>query len=480
MKKQLTYTSALLAVTLASVTGVVVTNNTNANSGENESVSPQITNTISENLTRKFDDKNEMVYVTAGANGAVKNTFIGSTLYDGKEALPFDMKVTYYLDGKEVSAKDLAGKSGRVKIIYSYQSKATYGGKYVPFMAITELGLDGEKFDNVRVSNGKIISEGENYIITGYSFLGLNADLKTDFLPTTFIVEADAKDFSLGNSYTILTNELIANIDTSKLTNLDELVSSINQLSDGLDKIIDGSSEIKSGLEKSLAGTKKLYAGAGALANGINDVTNGASRIAGGLNEISSHNNEINAGADQIFAAMLSNANKELSASFGNLNLTVKNYSTTLDNLISTMTTIGNADAATSLTNLKTQLNTVQYFCTNLKNYTDGVARTSAGANELRDGLNTINGKTPELVAGLGSLVDGTTKLYEGSVTLNNGLNTFKSSGIDKLVDFANNDMASFIENARGTVKAASSYHSFGGSNAKTVKFIVKTTSIKN
>lgn len=116
---------------------------------------------------------------------------------------------------------------------------------------------------------------------------------------------------------------------------------------------------------------------------------------------------------------------------------------------------------------------------TGIIGYTRGVATVATGAEELASGLSTINSKTPELVNGLGSLVDGMSELYDGSATLHSGLNTLKVSGIDKLVSFANNDLASFTHNARSTVAAAGSYHNFGGSDAKTVKFIVKTASIK-
>ena len=103
-------------------------------------------------------------------------------------------------------------------------------------------------------------------------------------------------------------------------------------------------------------------------------------------------------------------------------------------------------------------------FYQGILDYTDGVNTAATGATTISNGL--------------GSLVEGETKLYEGSVTLKDGLNTFKTSGTDKLVNFANQDLASFTRNARATVNAAGSYKSFGGTDAKSVKFIVKTPSI--
>ena len=45
--------------------------------------------------------------------------------YQGEidKKLPVDISVSYTLDGKNVSAKELAGKSGRVTIKYSYKNK---------------------------------------------------------------------------------------------------------------------------------------------------------------------------------------------------------------------------------------------------------------------------------------------------------------------------------------------------------------------
>ncbi len=47
--------------------------------------------------------------------------------YQGEsdEKLPVDMKITYKLDGKEIAAKDMLGKSGKVEIHVSYTNKSS-------------------------------------------------------------------------------------------------------------------------------------------------------------------------------------------------------------------------------------------------------------------------------------------------------------------------------------------------------------------
>ena len=52
-------------------------------------------------------------------SGAGKDIYYQGT---SDKNLPVSMKVTYYLDGKEISPKKLVGKSGKVKIRYEYEN----------------------------------------------------------------------------------------------------------------------------------------------------------------------------------------------------------------------------------------------------------------------------------------------------------------------------------------------------------------------
>lgn len=440
MKKQIII-SSFAAALLWGATAVAVINNANAkeSSGPTEVIAANSA-LISPNPI-VASSKNETVYVITDENGNPKTKFIGSTIYDGSEELPFTFGVTYYLDGQEISGKDLAGKSGHVKIIYNYASTARFQGKFVPFLAVTGLTLDHAKFSNVRVNNGKILNESsDTYIVAGYALAGAGADLGIDFLPESFTLEADVTDFKLENTYTMFSNDFIADIDTSKLSDLDSLVNSIYQLSDGLNKIVNGSSDLANGLAASLTGTKELYEGSKGLVNGIKEITANNATLQGGANRI-------------IQSTVTSLAAQGITVDF-----TQENPYVQLNYAINQYPE-GSAER-TSLENAKNLL----VLSTGIIAYTNGVAQLETGATQLS--------------AGLGSLVEGQEKLYSGSVTLKNGLNTFKTSGIDKLVNFAKKDLSNFTANARATVSAAGSYRSFGGANANTVKFIVKTPSI--
>lgn len=90
------------------------------------------------------------------------------------------MKMTYYLDGEEITPEELAGKSGKVTIRADYTNKEkAENGVYVPFAAVTGMMLN-KNFTNVEVTNGKVVSDGNNQVVVGFAFPGLSESLDLD------------------------------------------------------------------------------------------------------------------------------------------------------------------------------------------------------------------------------------------------------------------------------------------------------------
>lgn len=494
--------AGFISITGTAIVGSVNAENTNKNTSNPATIKLATTGTLS--ATHDYTGKDETVFVTTDAAGETKSIFLGSTLYAGDDTLPYNLKITYTLDGNSISATELAGKSGHVKITYEYESVATYQGKNVPFVAMTTLGLDTQKFTNVKLTNAKIIDE-ENMFILGYGVAGLNANLGTDFLPEGFTIEADVNNFALSDAYTVLTNELLADLDVSGLTTIDGLISSVNQLADGADQLVsgstalaDGASELTSGIKRLWDGEKTLQSGVYALADGISSASDGAKALENGLSQLTLNNDALNSGAAQIYDGILNTINETVADLLSPLaplgikapELTRENYASVIDGL---NTRIKNSilparitgPIIEKLTALKDKFTALETFCAGLQAYTDGVAAAAAGSAELANGLSTISSKMPELTSGIALITSGTETLYHGSVELTSGaaklrdgINTFKTEGIDRLVNFANNNLAGFTDSARRTVSAARSYHDFGHTNAKSVKFIVKTASI--
>ena len=208
--------------------------------------------------------------------------------------IPVGMKVTYELDGKKVSADDLEGKSGHLKIHYEYQNTSADSGKYTPFLMATGLLMDGEKFSNVTVDNGKVISDGDRNIVIGMGLPQLKEQLtsvssEVDDLdiPDSFTVEADVTDYEKVEAVTVATNEVFNEVDADKFDSLDELKDSMTELQDAANQLIDGSGELKDGLDTLLSSSDTLASGTGSLVSGANTLNAGlqtaSSKVSGTL-----------------------------------------------------------------------------------------------------------------------------------------------------------------------------------------------------
>ena len=214
--------------------------------------------------------------------------------------IPVGMKVTYELDGKKVSADDLEGKSGHLKIHYEYQNTSADSGKYTPFLMATGLLMDGEKFSNVTVDNGKVISDGDRNIVIGMGLPQLKEQLtsvssKVDDLdiPDSFTVEADVTDYKKVEAVTVATNEVFNEVGTDKFDSLDELKDSMTELQDASNKLVDGSGQLKDGLDT-------LLSSSGTLVSGIDQLASGGNTLAGGTDSLVSGMQSAKTGSSQL------------------------------------------------------------------------------------------------------------------------------------------------------------------------------------
>ena len=406
--------------------------------------------------------KDETVYLMASATGDFNQVFIGSRLYTGSQSLPVALEVKYYLDGEEISPAALSGQSGHVKIEYQYQTLVTYQNKKVPFLAVTGLSLDSAKFSNLQITNGKIVASGDSYIVAGYGVAGLNENFGSDLIASSFSLEADVQDFALSTTYTMFTPSVFADLDVTKLTSVDEIIGAVNDLSSGLDQILAGAGDLSAGLDTLITSSDALV--------------KGANKLSTGLNELTSHNAEIISGAAGVFEALIGQANQTIAGAIGESTtlyltgaglfpLTTENYETALSSMSTMLAAGGLTEQSEALSVLQGSLLEYQTFYNGLLSYTEGVAAAATGATTLSQSLP--------------ALIDGETALYNGAVELQAGISTFKTTGLDKLVDFANGDISNFVYNTRKSVDAARSYHSFANPVAESVKFIVKTASVK-
>lgn len=297
------------------------------------------------------------------------------------EEPPVTQKVTYYLDGKEISPEDLAGKSGKVKIRFDYTNTTSYtetvnGEKQtvsVPFAAITGLVL-GDGFENIEVTNGKAEVSNSSSVVLGYALPGLkdslgikDGDLDGDVnIPEYMEMTADVENFSMPAAMTFVVNasDYVSTdgIDTSDLDDMiNDLKDASTQLQDGSKTLAEGTDTLADGLSTLQSKLGTFASGVGTLQSGLKTYTDGVSTLSGGLNTLGNSTGALVSGADKLNS--------------------------------------GAGQLASGSATLKD----------GLKSYTDG-------ASQLNTGLNQLNDNT-------GSLATGVTSLNDGAKTLSDGIN---------------------------------------------------------
>lgn len=406
-------TAALLATTAIGYS--VLTNNEKTVSADNTETKEKLENTINDSIkfTTIGDDKEETVYIIADADGNVTKTIVSDWLknkdgsatindksdlknienvksdadyeegtdgniiwsangedvyYQGEtdKELPVDMKITYYLNDKEVSASQIAGKSGKVKIRFDYtnheKKDITVDGKhmsmYVPFTMISGLVLDTDTFSNVEINSGKVISDGNRMIAVGLAFPGLNdnlglqdisKELDTELsFPEYVEITADTTEFSLGLTLTMGSADLLSKISTTSVESLDDL-------KDMLDSLVSATDELKSG-------TESLEKGIGELQNSFKEYAAGVKTLVSGLTEINSGVAKLDASTPQ-----LTDGTKSL-----------------LDGIDTIITKVSGDGGAVN-----------------------GAKQLADGASKLDAGIGTLKDKSTDLVNGVGQLADG-------------------------------------------------------------------------
>lgn len=422
--------------------------------------------TSEENGSKIWDARGEDIYYTGEIS----------------KELPITVSVKYFLDGRELSPDEIKGKSGKAAIRFEYannlyETVKTNGRDekiYVPFAVLTGAMLDNDVFRNVKVSNGKIINDGDKTIAVGAAFPGMQSNLGIDSgkleIPDYFEITADVNNFKMSETVTLAANEIFNNIDLEGIGSLDELEEALKTLSDAADQLSEGSDKLYDGLDELLEkssqlveGIDKLADGAYALKDGTADLAEGSSRLsegAGRLSEgaeqlsagskqISDGSNELSYGLDtlsqnsaslregsgQVFDTLLSAASDQLrEAGISVPDLTAENYSQVLGQLLSSLEEASvnasskGADetkaaeaAKESVIALMERLDDYNEFYTGLKQYTDGVDRAAQGASRLKEGAASLNDGANALNGGVGDLKDGSDSLKDGALRLNEG-----------------------------------------------------------
>ena len=393
------------------------------------------------------------------------------------------MKLTYYLDGQEMAPEDLKGKSGHLEIHVEYENNEkqnmTINGKeetiYSPFVMVTGMILPGDTFKNVTIDNGKVVSDGNREIVIGFGMPGMQeslnlaqlqdmiddlketetetetdtrsetdtkekaetetetetetvaeteteADTKEDDelnLPESFTVSADVENFSMSSTFTVALTDILKQLNTDKITNIDDLKDSLNDLEDAALKLVDGTSDLYDGVEELDDkygefddGVKDLKEGVEKLVDGSSDLKDGAGSLKDGAGDLVDGVGTLKDGSSQLVSGASS----------------LKDGTATLKNGASSLVS-GAKQVDDGTFSLAAGAGELKNGSTTLK---AGVDQYTSGADELNSGIQTylgtkgaLSGKVGEFQKGIATLSSGVKAYTKGASDLADGITAY-------------------------------------------------------
>ncbi|MBR2290422.1 MAG: hypothetical protein IJ867_07610 [Clostridia bacterium] len=347
----------------------------------------------------------ETIYSNLDANGKAYNSTVTTVVEDKKgtttsqdttkNELPIETKITYYLDGEEMEASKIAGKSGRVTIKLEFENKEKHGDIYTPFVVVAGLMIDNKANTNIEIVNGKLLTNGNSTIAVGIALPGMQESLGIDEdtfqIPSSVEIAMDTEKFESGNIMVYASPKLLGSLDIS-MKDFDEIFDQVDALETAAKALEDGAVTLADGMKTLDAGAVQLSSGAKELNDGANQLKEGANSLANGAQTLSSEYGALDTGIASLKSGVdtLSNGSSALDSGAGAL-----------------VSGIGQvSDGATSLS--------------------AGIGQVSGGANALVGGISQVDGGINQLISGIEENVDVST--FEAQKeTLKGQMNTYQT-----------------------------------------------------
>lgn len=207
-------------------------------------------------------------------NIVTMDTEPGRWYYEGTLStveLPWNIEISCFLDGEEISPDELGGKSGELEInIRTSKNEAVSGSFYDNYLLQFTITLDSALCENVVVTGGTAANAGSSKTVSLMVLPGSDGDVG---------LTADVHDFEMSGM-------TIAAVPYDVADSLGDM----SELTDGLDQLVDAISQLNSGASQ--------------LSSGASQLQNGASQYGSGLTQLSEGSAQLTAASDQIAAAL--------------------------------------------------------------------------------------------------------------------------------------------------------------------------------
>lgn len=400
--------------------------------------------------------KNQQVIVDAKA---------GRLYYEGilnDDTLPWDFSIQYWLDGKHLTAEELAGQTGHLQIDVSIvQNKECNPLFFENYALQVSMQLDTSLCRNIRAEDATLASVGRNKQLTWTilpgkdSYLSVSADV-TDFEMEQISLNGITLSMALDlneEQYGAMTEQM--NQITDAAVQFDdgtlelfhgmeklyegsvELTDYMHQLRDGIGEASDGAVELRDGLAELKNGTISLQ-------KGVMDAKDGAHQLKAGTVELSDGAEQLYEGAGELLEGV-----ETLHEGVEKLDMYLQKLDTVIAQMEESLEALTNAaeqdeklnrlfgiigevttridwdyilqDYEVEIETLKTSIAELKQTREEVVLLYDELLQLEKGTAQLLEGAEKLYDGTAELKEGTMQLSDGTASLYEGLVELEDG-----------------------------------------------------------
>lgn len=397
----------------------------------------------------------------------------GKYYYQGdleSKELPWNISITYYLDGKQMSAEELGGRSGKLEIVLSTKKNPKVNETFFKnYLLQGKVVLDTSLCSHITAEGATAASVGSDKQL----LYNIMPDKEKEYRIT-----ADVTDFRMdGISWSAVPVSFDidrSTIDTEKLdekvTDLQDAVTELDdgaiELKDGAIELNDGAYDLHDGAIDLFEGATDLDDGAIELDDGARDLMEGAQELCDGSGSLEKGTNSLRDGLGTLNAksqelkdgsAQLKNGTDSLVSGIQGAAISASDISAMVQpgikqGIAGALTQAGVTDPATIETISSGYADQVaagigsgmETEITNkMKPLADGAVQLQSGANNLNNGIGEYTGAVTALADGsqqvcdgVGKLRYGISELKDGTIDLKEGTEELREGTID-LVDGA-------------------------------------------
>lgn len=212
--------------------------------------------------------------------------------------IPWNINISYELNGKSVTPEQLAGADGKLKIHISItENEKADTSFYEQYALQAAFTLDTDKCENIVADGATMANVGADKQISYTVLAGKGLDA---------YITADVTDFEMdAASINGVKLNLNIDIDDSELKDkVKEITDATRKLDDGAGALTDGSSQLVDGGSSVKDGADSLNDGVTSLDEGVTSLNSGVATMQSALDTLASNSNNLTDGSTQMLDAL--------------------------------------------------------------------------------------------------------------------------------------------------------------------------------